>query len=76
MSFRSVAECEEMVKKQYSSLGWDYSDTDFNDVGCGKMQVKYKIYTCFIHSTIQTGLFQFKGFKLNSAFFFFFFFFL
>lgn len=60
MSFRSVAECEEMVKKQYSSLGWEYSNTDFNDVnaeGCGKMQVKYKIYACFIHSAIQTGLF-------------------
>ncbi|XP_030267908.1 histone-lysine N-methyltransferase SETDB1-A isoform X2 [Sparus aurata] len=36
--YGSVAECEEMVKKQYSSLGWEYSNTDFNDVnaeGCG-----------------------------------------
>ena len=60
MSFRSVAECEEMVKKQYSSLGWEYSNTDSDDdnaEGCGEMQVKYKIYACFIHSSIQTGFF-------------------
>ncbi|KAM8767872.1 histone-lysine N-methyltransferase SETDB1-A isoform 1-T1 [Acanthopagrus schlegelii] len=29
--YGSVAECEEMVKKQYSSLGWEYSNTDSDD---------------------------------------------
>lgn len=28
LSFRSVAACEETVKKLYSLLGWEYGDTD------------------------------------------------
>lgn len=46
MSFRSVAACETVVKKQYSLLGWEYRDTDSDDedddddkTGCGKMQI-------------------------------------
>ncbi|XP_070778265.1 histone-lysine N-methyltransferase SETDB1-B-like [Enoplosus armatus] len=39
----SVAACEEIVKKQYSLLGWDYRDTDSDDddniTGCGKMEI-------------------------------------
>ncbi|XP_073338876.1 histone-lysine N-methyltransferase SETDB1-A [Pagrus major] len=36
--YDSVAECEEIVKKQYSLLGWEYRDTDSDDdsaEGCG-----------------------------------------
>lgn len=43
MSFRSVAACEAIVKKQYSFLGWEYRETDSDDddniTGYGKMQI-------------------------------------
>ncbi|XP_069032856.1 histone-lysine N-methyltransferase SETDB1-B-like isoform X1 [Embiotoca jacksoni] len=39
---KSVAACEEIVRKQYSLLGWTYSDTDSDDDDnprvCGKRQ--------------------------------------
>lgn len=49
MSFRSVAACEGIVRKQYSLLGWEYRDTDSDDddddeedeTGSGKMVLKY-----------------------------------
>lgn len=38
---RSVARCEALVKKQYSFLGWEYtepdSDDDQNATGCGEV---------------------------------------
>lgn len=50
MSFRSVAACEAVVKKQYSLLGWEYreidSDDDNNVTGCGKMQIIESVKTC------------------------------
>lgn len=43
MSFRSVAACEVIVKKQYSLLGLEYRDTDSDDddksSGCGEMPI-------------------------------------
>lgn len=43
LSFRSVAACEDTVKKLYSLLEWEYSDTDLDDdnnqASCGKAKL-------------------------------------
>lgn len=70
MSFRSVAACEAIVKKQYSLLGWEYRDTDSDDdkiAGCGKMQIIELMkkstlgmsvtIIALLFSTMSTGLF-------------------
>ncbi len=59
LSFRSVAACEAIVRKQYSLLGWEYRDTDSDDdddkTGSGKVQIIGLSARLF--SATRTGLF-------------------
>lgn len=48
MCFRSVMACEAVVKKQYSLLGLEYTDTDdddddSNETICGKLHINVSL---------------------------------